>query len=138
VVDPRRSRGGDRRLGVVGDAETGVPDHVEVVGAVADRERVDVVEIEGFGELDQGCEFCGAAQNRLDHFAGEPAVLDLQLVSAVLVKAEHRGDRGGEQGKAAGDQAGVGAMGAHGRDQFAPARRRRDAFCQNFVDHADG
>ena len=28
-------------------------------------------------------------------------------------------------------------MGAHGRDQFAAARRRRDALGQHFVDHAD-
>ena len=28
-------------------------------------------------------------------------------------------------------------MGAHGRDQFAAARRQRDALGQHFVDHAD-
>ena len=28
-------------------------------------------------------------------------------------------------------------MGAHGRDQLAAARRRRDAFFQHFIDHAD-
>ena len=44
VVDPRRRGRGDRRLGVVGDAQAGMLDHAEVVGAVADRQRVDVVE----------------------------------------------------------------------------------------------
>ncbi len=29
-------------------------------------------------------------------------------------------------------------MRAHGRDQFAAARRQRDALLQDFVDHADG
>ena len=29
-------------------------------------------------------------------------------------------------------------MRAHGRDQLAAARRRRDALCQHLVDHADG
>ena len=28
-------------------------------------------------------------------------------------------------------------MGAHGHDQLAAARRRRDAFFQDFIDHAD-
>ena len=48
VVDPRRGGGGDRGLGVIGDAEAGLLDHAEIVGAVADHQRVDVVEVEGF------------------------------------------------------------------------------------------
>ena len=47
MIDPRRGRRGDRGLGVVGDAEARLLDHAEVVGAVADHQRVDVVEIEG-------------------------------------------------------------------------------------------
>ena len=47
VVDPRRGGCGDRGLGVIGDAEAGGLDHAEIVGAVAGRQRVDVVEIEG-------------------------------------------------------------------------------------------
>src|SRR5882724_7399284 len=37
VIDPRRRRGGDGRFGVAGDAKAGGLDHVEVVGAVANR-----------------------------------------------------------------------------------------------------
>ena len=35
-------------------------------------------------------------------------------------------------------ETGIGAMGAHGHDQFAAARRQRDALCQHLVDDADG
>ena len=84
MVDPRRRGGGDRGLGVVGDAETCVLDHVEIVGAVADRQRIDVVEVEGFGELDQGGEFGGAAKDWLFHLAGQFAVANHQFIGAVF------------------------------------------------------
>src|SRR3979411_802899 len=64
VIDPRRRCGGAPRFGGAGDAEAGGLDHVEIVGAVADRQRVDVVEIEGFAQLDQSCELGAAAQAR--------------------------------------------------------------------------
>ena len=93
MVDPRGGGGGDRGLGVVGDAEAGRLDHAEVVGAVADHQRVEIVEIEGFAQFDQRGELGGAAQNRLGDFAGELAVGDLEFVGAVLLEADHRGDR---------------------------------------------
>ncbi len=37
VVDAGRSRGGHRRLGVIGNAEAGIAQHIEIVGAVTDR-----------------------------------------------------------------------------------------------------
>ena len=88
-------------------------------------------------EFDQRREFRRAAQDRLLDLAGELAVADHQFVGAVFLKADLGGDRVGEQRKAARDQAGPGAVGAHGRDQFAAARRQRDALCQHLVDHAD-
>ena len=81
-------------------------------------------------ELDQGGEFGGAAQDRLGHFAGQLAVENLQFVGAVFLEPDHGGDRVGEQRKAARDQAGIGAVGAHGHDQFTAARRWRDALFQ--------
>ena len=48
VVDPRGGGGRYRGLGVIGDAEARLLDHAEIVGAVADHQRVDLVEIEGF------------------------------------------------------------------------------------------
>src|SRR6201986_2716136 len=71
VVDPHGGRVGDGGFGVVGDAETGAFDHPKIVGAVADHQRVDIVEIEGFAQFGQGREFGGAAYNRLGDLAGE-------------------------------------------------------------------
>src|SRR6202043_479016 len=71
VVDPRGGRGGDGGLGVVGDAEAGTFDHAEIVGTVADHQRVDVVEIERLPQFVQGGEFGGAAYHRLGDLAGE-------------------------------------------------------------------
>ena len=122
---------------MIGDAEPRRLDHAEIVGAVAGHQRVDLVEVEGFAQLDQRCELGGAAEDRLGDFAGQLAVANHQLVGAVFLEADLGGDRIGEQREAARDQAGVGAVGAHGHDQFAAARRRRDAFCQHLVDHAD-
>ena len=45
-MDAGVSRGCDRRLGMIGDTETGVLNHREIVGAVADGQCVDLVEIE--------------------------------------------------------------------------------------------
>ena len=88
VIDPHRCRGGDRGLGVVGDAEAGVLDHAEIVGAVADHEGVEVVEIEGLAQLDQGGELGGAAEDRLGDLAGQFAILDPELIGAVLLKSD--------------------------------------------------
>ena len=137
MIDPGRCRGCDRRLGVVGNAEAGRLDHAEIVGAIADHQRVDVVEVKGFGELDQRRKLDGAAQDRFGHLAGELAVLDFELVGAVLLKADDRCYRAREQREAAGDQASVGAIGAHRRNQLAATWRGLDALFQHFIDHAD-
>ena len=121
---------------MVGDAEAGGLDHAEIVGAVADHQRVEIVEIERLAQLDQRRQLGVAPEDRLSDLAGELAVLHQQGIGAVFLKADQRGDRFGEQREAAGDQAGIGAVGAHGADQFAAARRQRDAAFQRFVDDA--
>src|SRR6202000_1476532 len=87
VVDPDVSGSGDRGLGVIGNAKAGGFDHAEIVGAVNDHERVEIFEVERFTELDQRGELGGAADDRFSDFAGQLAVLDLQLISAVFLKA---------------------------------------------------
>src|SRR4051794_13333994 len=64
VVDAGGGGGRDRGLGVVGDTEACRLDHAEIVGAVADRERIDLVEIKGLAQLDQGSELGSAADDR--------------------------------------------------------------------------
>ena len=83
------------------------------------------------------CFFRFAAQNRFGDKSRQIAAVGQQLVGAVLLEADFRRDRIREQREAAGDEAGIGAILAHGVDQFAAARRQRDALAQDFVDHSD-
>src|SRR4051812_31193473 len=50
-IDSRMSGRGNRRLGVIGDAEAGALDHAEIVGAIADYQRVEIIQIEGFAQF---------------------------------------------------------------------------------------
>ena len=68
-------------------------EHVEIVGAVADGDRVGRRQAEARGDLGQRVGLGGAAEDRLGDRAGEPAVGLEQPVGAVLVEAELRGDR---------------------------------------------
>src|SRR5579863_7378661 len=70
IVDPRGSGGCDRGLGVEGNAQSCLTDHAEIVGAVADSQRVDIVEVRVLAKLNQRGELGGAAQNRLLDLAG--------------------------------------------------------------------
>ena len=73
-------------------------------------------------QFDEGRELGLASEDRRQHAAGEAAVaIDVEPVAAVLGKPDGRGDRRGEQGEAAGDEAGVGAMAP---PWCAPARGR--------------
>ena len=76
----------------------------------------------------------GAAEDRLGDLAGQPAVRLEQPVGAVLVEAEHRGDRRGEDVEAARDQRRPGAVASHGGDQRAAAGGQRQARCDDAVD----
>ena len=86
-------------------------------------------------ELDQRGELGLAPDDRLGHLAGQPAVaIEQERVGAVLVEADHGGDAPGEQREAAGDQAGMGAVLAQGRDQRAGAGREADPLRDDLVD----
>ncbi len=111
---------GDRGLGAKGDAESRCAEHRQVIGAVADRQRLRRVEAEPRAEIAQGREFGVASEDRLGDPADEKAVGDDEPVRAVLVEAQPGGDRAGELGEAARHDRGIGAVGAHAR---AGARR---------------
>ena len=68
-------------------------DHVEVVGAVADGDRVGRPQAEAGADLVERVGLGGAAEDRLGDLAGQPAVLFEQPVGAVFLKAELGGDR---------------------------------------------
>ncbi len=135
MIDPRGCGCCDRRLCVIGNAKSGLLDHRKIVGAVAGHQRIQIVEIECLAQVVKRFEFGRASQYRLDHFAGELAVFDNQCVGAIFLKAGHCGDRIRKQREAAGDEAGIGTVRAHGADQFDRARCQRDARFQNLIDH---
>ena len=74
MVDARRRRLGDFRLGVVGDAQAGRHDHLEIVGAVAGGQGLVRGEPERAQRAPQRGELGVAAEDRLGHLAGELAV----------------------------------------------------------------
>ena len=62
--------------------------HVDVVGAVADRDRLAQRHVELAGEAAQRLGLAGAVDDRPEHPAGDPAVDDLQLVRGGELQAE--------------------------------------------------
>ena len=82
-----------RRLAVVGDAEAGGLDHRDVVGAVADRERVVAVEPKRSRSAINVSSLASRPRIGSATVAGETAVrVDQQRIGVLLVEADRRGD----------------------------------------------
>ena len=96
--------------------------HVEVVGAVADRDDRGLAEAELGGELAQRARLAGAVDDVADDLAGELAVDDLELVGAGEVDAEVVGEPFGDLAEAAGDEREPVAEPAQDPDQRPGAR----------------
>ena len=132
------SGGGHFRLGVIGDAQPRLRDHVHVVGAVADRHGRILGEAELLPQFDERGALAVAAENRFGYRAGELVAVDNgQPIGARLIETDHRRDAVSEQREASGHQAGVGAVRPHGRDQRARPGGEADAVAQNLLDHRD-
>ena len=110
------------RLGVEGDAETRGVQHVEVVGAVADRDGLLERDAVLRGEPRQRAGLAGAVDDLPDQAAGEPAVDDLEGVGRREVQPERLGQRVGDLGEPAADDAAAEAQPLQGADQGAGAR----------------
>src|SRR5579872_1594565 len=95
VIDAGVGPGRHDRLGAVGDAEAGGLEHGEVVGAVADGERVGEIDAGQGGFLDQRGELCVAAEDGLGDEAGERTVGLEQAVGALGVEAGRLGHAAG-------------------------------------------
>ncbi len=136
VIDPGLGGGGDSRLGVKCDAESGLLQHGEVVGAVSDRQCLVGREAVGFGKLLQRGELGRLAQNGLDDPADEFSILDQQRIGSIFMKAQSFANARGKEREAAGNQCGIGAIGAHGLDEGPTARSQGDAMRDRLVHHA--
>src|SRR5439155_21559060 len=116
VIDAGVRARGDLRLGPIGDAEARGLEHGEIVAAVADRKRVLALRPEPLRKLDQRRALRVPPEDRLLD-AGDAAGLDGEPVGAMFLKADHRRDRTGEPGEAAGGPGGVGAGRSPGSPQ---------------------
>src|SRR3546814_19709464 len=74
-------------LAVIGDAEAGGAQQVEVIGAVADRAGVEGNRALRGGQFLQRLQLGGAAEHRVGHLAGDAAVGNFQAIGARLVEA---------------------------------------------------
>ena len=134
MVDAVGRGRGDGGLGMERDAGAGQADHVEIVGTIADGDRIVRREAETRGDRPQRIGLGGAAENGLGNLAGEAPPLGQQRVRLVFPEAEHGGDAVGEGGETAGDEKGEGARRIHGRHEFARAGSQRDALGDDAVD----
>ena len=101
--------GSDGRLGMEGDAGAGEKQHAEIVGAIADGEG-----LAGECRAERKCRSAHRPWPCLPRIgrrrAGETSVLFQEEIGTVLIEAEGRGDRAGEDVEAAGDKRGVIAL----------------------------
>ena len=134
MVEPRIGCGCHRRLGAEGGAQSGFTEHGEVVGAVADGHRLLGRQLETGAQFDERVELGLLAEDGIGDRSVQDAVIGEQGVGAMLVEAYGLADRPGEDGEAARDEGGIAAIGAHRLDEFASARRQRDAVADDLAD----
>ena len=130
MFDPGAGDGGDGGLGVKGDAEPRFFQHREIVGAVADGQRLLRRQTEFIAQRKQHGALAGAPEDRLMQRPGQAAPFDRERVAVVPIEAGEVSDMSGEQGEAARRQRGRGTMRPHGADQVGGAGLQRDP-----VDH---
>jgi tRNA dimethylallyltransferase len=123
VLDARARRGGDGGLSAKGDAEPGGGEHRQIIGAVADGERLRGREMVAAGEVEQGRALRLAGDDRRGDPPGDPSAGDFEPVRDDMREAELRGDALGEKREAARDERRHRAGAAHRRDERARARR---------------
>lgn len=113
-------------LGVESDAEPGIEQHRQVVGAVAQRQRGAEGQAARGGGAVQALALAGLVENRLDHPAGEFPLRDFQLVGFLGVEPDGGGDTAGEEAETARHEQAVSAAGFHGLHQRARAGHEGD------------
>ena len=101
ILHPCSRRGGDDRLGAERHAQPGRAQHVEIVGAIANRERVREIEPPFGGKVGQGREFGVPIEDRFGHLPGQYRAIIQQGVRTVLVKATQGCHTAGEKAEPA-------------------------------------
>jgi len=125
VETPARDLG-NSRLGSKSDADAGGSQHGQVVGAVADGDRLGRCEAELSCQSEQRFPLGLPGYDRRVDDAGDPTLFELEPIGDHAVEAELRCDRVGEDREPAGDERRCRSAAAHGRDQGARARSQPD------------
>jgi tRNA dimethylallyltransferase len=135
VVQTPARGGGNGRFGVKGDAETGSLQHRQIIGAIADRERLIRSDAEFPRQRQQSLPLGLAGYDRLEDAAGQTVLGDLQPVGDKPVETELSRDGLGKECEPAGYEGGCRTGPPHRRDQAAGAAGvadPRSGFGENF------
>src|SRR5262245_57211463 len=92
VLDPGRRGGGDDRLGAKGNAKPSGSEHGQIVGTVAEGQRVAAIELQLAREAFEARELGLAAEDGLAHAAGKFPVDDLERIGLLTIEFEPGGD----------------------------------------------
>jgi hypothetical protein len=137
AVDAERRLSAHHGLGRERDADAGRGDHVEVVRAVAHRDRVAQVDSGGGRPLAQRDRLVRAVDDRSERAAREHAARDLEPVGPPQPDAEGVGQRAEDLGEAARDQPELPSAAPDLGEQLGRARREPDP-APDLVERAHG
>jgi tRNA dimethylallyltransferase len=118
---------GNSRFGSESDADSGGGQHRQVVGAVADGDRLGRCEAELSRQSEERFPLGIPGYDRRVDDAGDATLRELEPVGDYAIEAERRRDRFGEDREPAGDERRCGSAAAHGRDQRARSRSQPDS-----------
>jgi hypothetical protein len=124
----------DDGLGIERDPEPGRGDHVQVIGAVADRNGLAERDAGVTGEPAQRLGLARAVDDRAGHPSGQLARGHLEHVGRHVVDAEPGGERVDDLGEAAADDSAPVAEPLQGPDQ-GPGPRCEPKFLPDLVQH---
>ena len=135
MIQPRMGCCGNRRLGMIGDAQSSHTQHVEIVGTIARGQRREFWQSKLLTQRKQADALGLAAEDRLGNASGKCAILDNQFVGAIHIEPDHCGNAAGENREPARHQRGISAVLAHGLHKRARAGIKRDAMGYDIIDH---
>ena len=101
MINARMRSGGHRRLGAIGDTQSCLTQHSQIIRAIADGHGFLGLQSMLVAQFNESGEFGFFAKNGLGNEACELIIFHDQHIGAVFVKADGLCHRAGEQSKAA-------------------------------------
>jgi tRNA dimethylallyltransferase len=135
MVDPPPRSGSHKRFGVEGDAEPGAGEHRQIVGAIADRDRLLQRNAFFGGQPEQRLPLRFGGDDRWVYPAGQTPRGQVDPIGDNVIETEFRRQPFGEDHEPARDQRRRRARCLHGRDQLTRPGSQSDPLCRPF-EHA--